>query len=170
MNTPSHLPGLHSLTSTGFRTLFTLLAALLLGVTLADAKPAPKKPRLAPFLGHTEFQSTVTVVEPGVRWIVQGTCVGHEVNIVGDFTATFFYDINLTTGFLTGQIRATDLAGDQFGGAVVGRLTATGSEGFVLVNFGTGRYAHAIGLASYKSGESSADYKGYILLGLGGKK
>jgi hypothetical protein len=139
------------------------LSLVLIAVIALPALPAQAQ-KDVPLKGNVLYQATTTVVVPGVRWLVEGNCFGTATH-VGKFTATFFYDINLLTGEVTGEVIGTAANGDQFGGPVTGHVipgVEGGIEGDVLINYGTGRFTNATGLAHFITDANTARYDGRI--------
>ena len=113
-----------------------------------------------PLRGSASYTAQITVLEPG-RWRIVGEGDGTATH-VGQLHVQFTYDVEVATGALIGQVRATAANGDQFGGSVTGTYGQNGSEGVVTIDFGTGRFENATGSARFTSDQDSVEYDGTI--------
>ena len=137
---------------------------VVLATAFTFAPSAAQAQNDVPLKGTVQYEATTTVIEPGVRWFVEGDCFGTATH-VGKFTATFFYDIDLVTGEVTGEVIGTAANGDMFGGPVTGHVIPNvvgGIEGEVTINQGTGRFANGTGLAHFITDATTATYDGTI--------
>lgn len=133
---------------------FALLAIAALHVPVRADQTLPLR-------GSAGFTAQITVLEPGVRWRIEGEGDGTATH-VGKLHVHFIYDVVLATGALTGEVDATAANGDQFFGSVVGTWNQGISSGVVTINSGTGRFENATGSASFTTDEDSVEYDGTI--------
>lgn len=148
----------------GYRCLSRLGLAPFAVLLLAAS---PQAARAVPLRGSAALETTVTVIEPGVLWLVEGTGDGMATH-VGRFHALFHYDVHVQTGEVTGWVRATAANGDQFGGTVTGQWSEGGARGTVIIDFGTGRFEDAFGSAEFTSAPDNVVFEGTISYNAGG--
>ncbi len=146
------------------------MAAILL--TAALAGPAVAAEKLVPFSGSLQAQESITF--PGAGTLLADGTGGGIATLLGRFTLTWHFTVNLADGTGSGPVRFTGANGDEIFMTAAGTSEPTDTPGVFRITEiqtivgGTGRFAGAKGsftverLTDLNTGFTSGSFHGTI--------
>jgi hypothetical protein len=146
-----------------------LTAMLLVAAVTAPVGAAHE----VPFRGSWDAVETAVAVPPIL--FVDSNAAGHAT-LLGQYTATFDFQVDLRTAMASGTFTMTAANGDTLFGTFTGHATPAGSFAAIVetdtITGGTGRFAGATGIFTVErlldqaTGISSGSFDGAIALDL----